>query len=86
VDNDGTDELSIDLDGSTHLIRIAIVIVQQIPERMARERAERGISYRQAASEIGIAPSAFYNIQTRQRDPGLVVALRIMRWLAGLHD
>jgi DNA-binding XRE family transcriptional regulator len=74
------------IDGSQHLIPLAIVIVQQIPERMKDERARREISYRQAAQEIGIAPSAFYYIETRRRDPGLVISLRILRWLAGLHD
>lgn len=76
----------IEIEGTQHLIAMAIVIVQQIPERMRFERERRDISYRAAAAEIGIAPSAFYLIVSRKRDPGLLVTLRILRWLAGLHD
>lgn len=72
--------------GCTPDVSVAIEVLRQLPERMVAERTRRGLSYKAAAHVIGIAESAVYYIEHRQRDPGLVAVLRILRWLEDGHE
>lgn len=63
------------------------VALEELPERFARVRKRRGLTYRQAAAEMGGLPNAgnLCQFEHRERGASLVTAARILRWLAE-HD
>jgi transcriptional regulator with XRE-family HTH domain len=62
---------------------VAIDVLHTLPADIRTTRAARGISYRTAAKQIGIAPSSLYTIESGRRSPSTVVVLRVLRWLDG---
>lgn len=55
-------------------------VIDELPALVLRVRQERGLSYRQAASEIGIAHSGLYQIERGERYRSDVL-LAVLRWL-----
>jgi transcriptional regulator with XRE-family HTH domain len=62
-------------------VRTAIAVLSTLGERVAATRGERELSYREAAAIIGISASTMYGIESGKRDPGVIVVLRVLRWL-----
>lgn len=56
-------------------------VIDELPAMVLRVRQERGLSYRQAAAEIGIAHSGLYQLEHGERYRSDVL-LAVLRWLS----
>lgn len=52
----------------------------RLAARLRSARISRGLSYRDAAAQIGLAPSVLHQIETGT-DPRYSTALRVIAWL-----
>jgi transcriptional regulator with XRE-family HTH domain len=62
-------------------VATAIKVLSELGPRVVAKRAERGLSYRDTARLIDVSDSTLWGIEHGRRDPGVIVTLRVLRWL-----
>lgn len=62
-------------------VAVALSVLEALPERVRRRRAELGLSYRQAAEAAGLDYNTFWRIE-HGANMSLRAAIALLRWLA----
>lgn len=67
-------------------VAAAIGVLETLSERVVATRKARGLSYRRAAEQIDVTASTMWGIEHGKRDPGVIITLRVLRWLDEGHE
>ena len=62
------------------------VVLDALPDLLAREREARGLSLREAAAQVGMGHVTLWQYELGKRDLTVKKAARLLRWLAAVPD
>lgn len=69
-------------DHTSAVAATALRYLGDLPNLLRRHRTSRGLTLREAAHEIGVAPGTLCTIENRQKAPRLPTVLAILTWMA----
>lgn len=71
-------------DADRELYANLVAVLRQLPVILRATRIQRGLSGREAAEKIGVAPSTVSRVENGKGEASLAATIEILRWIGDL--